>query len=191
MFLLAMSVVASFSNDVKAQDQDEDAPSHRKTVLITNSTQTDVAHRLFTVEHWGKFVYNLTWDGNPYGINAVVNFWTFELTGAGEAAYGDLGHDWVCWFRTTVVDSCRCEEALVKANSPPITIYYDLDTSKNANHNIEAGATLILQVEYFSLTEKSSPIIDAGAIILGGLGALGIIAIGSLFLYRRKATKAL
>ncbi|MHA2494726.1 MAG: hypothetical protein ACXAEI_04495 [Candidatus Hodarchaeales archaeon] len=188
-----MSAVAGFFYEGKALDQYDVVPSHVKTVLITNSTQTDVPHRLFTVEQWGKFVYNLTWDGNPFGVNVVVNFWTLELAGARQAAYGDLGHDWVCWFRTAVVDSCRCEEALVKDSSPPITIYYDLDASKNANHNIEAGAVLILHVEYFyfSPQEDARPMVDSGTIILGGLVALGTIAIGALFLYRRRATKIL
>jgi hypothetical protein len=161
----------------------EATAAHTKTVTITNTTQTDVAFELFTVNKWGKLISNFTWDGEGAGtfsgdeLNTLVNFWTIELGEANQADFGDLGFEHLYdWDTFPVVESHTCELFWVDDENLPVTIYYEVDTTKNADHEIAAGTILSLNVKYYNLTGEEATT-EASASLAMVLLALGVIAI--------------
>lgn len=156
--VLTLVVFTTLPSEGTPIQEYEEVPSHTKTVVITNTSQTDVSFELFTVSKWGKMVSNFTWDGGTKDdLDVRVNFWTIELKEAIQADYGDLGSEILSSYTTfPKVDSHRCELYWVEDEQLPITIYYEIDRTKNPNHEIELGITLNLEVKYYDLKGKEA-----------------------------------
>lgn len=151
--LLTFVAITTFPSQGTLAEEYEDSPSQTKTVVITNTTQTDTAFELFTVNTWGKIITNFTWDGESENIlDAWVNFWTIELKEANQADYGDLGYESLSKYQTfPKVASHRCQIYWVEDGELPVTISYEVDKTKNPDHEIEIGTNLTLVVKYYSL----------------------------------------
>ncbi len=146
------------TEDGLAEEEYEDTAAQTKTVIITNTTQTDIAIELFTVDTWGKMISNFTWDGESGdNLDVRVNFWTIELKEANQADYGDLGVETLYDFQTfPEVASYECRPYWVDDEEPPVTIYYEVDKTKNSDHEVENGTTLTLTVKYYNLKDEET-----------------------------------
>jgi len=159
----------------------EVTPSHTKTVMITSSTQTDVAFELFTVDKWGKLLYNFTCSDKS-GLDVMIDFWTVQLTEAIQADAGDLGHEYLLsCMAFPVVDSCKCEKYRVEDDKLPVTIYYEANKIRNPDHNLKEGATLTLTAKYYNLTGEEA---TNGASLPGF--ALALLTFGTLAIAARR-----
>lgn len=153
MCLLMLIVITTFPGEGTVAEEYEDTPSQTKTVEITNVTQTDTGFELFTVDKWGKLVSNFTWDGESEDdLDVSVNFWTIGLQEANQADYGDLGFENLRSYTTfPKIASHKCQLYWVDDDQLPVTIYYEIDKTKNPDHEIESGTTLTLVVTYYNL----------------------------------------
>ena len=149
--VLTLVVIAIIPSKGGVAEEYEDVPSHTKTVVITNTTQTDISFELFDVSKWGKLISNLTWDGESGdALDVRVNFWTVELNDAKQADYGDLGYESLSKYTDfPKVSSHECKLYWVDDEDLPVTIYYEIDKTKNPDHEIDNSLTLV--VKYYDL----------------------------------------
>lgn len=177
--MMLIAIIPLCIGQGEVMDEYEATAAHTKTVTITNTTQTDVAFELLTVSKWGRLIANYTWDGQS-GDDLLlrVNFWTISFGEANQADYGDMGSDRMSRYTTfPETISHECKLYYVDAEELPVTIFYEVDTTQNTNHEITPGTTVTLEVKYFNLTGEEATTERFSASLAMVVLALGVIAI--------------